>query len=155
MNRLIAISTALMCVGNVLNARIIQGYVFSSADSTAIVGANCRLYSEGKFIVGTSVGETGIFSLATDVKTALNLTVSMTGYSSTDIVIESGVKNLNIGTVYLDEGTELGEVTVTANSVINSKGRTIVYPSGADVSASATSLSLFQKFHSYTLCRFR
>lgn len=128
-----------------LSARTIQGTVLSSNDSTALVGASCRLTSDGKFLTGTSAGPDGAFSLETDVKSDLSLEVSMNGFAPTDIIIESGAKNLNVGTIYLDEGVALKEVTVTANSVINSKGRTIVYPSVADTKASSTAISLFQK----------
>ena len=128
-----------------LNARTIQGYVVSSSDTTAVVGANCRLISDGKLISGTNVNSKGEFILETDLKSALNLEISMTGFSSTNILIEPGSKNLNVGLIFLDEGTTLNEVTVTGNPVITSKGRTIIYPSGADVKASATSISLFQK----------
>lgn len=69
----------------------------------------------------------------------------MTGYSPTSVIIEAGGRNLNIGTVYLDAGVTLDEVTVTGNTVVHSKGRTIVYPSGSDVSASGTAIGLFQK----------
>lgn len=96
-------------------------------------------------IAGTTSGADGTFSLDTDAKSAINLTVTMTGYSPTDIIIEEGTKNLNVGTIYLDEGVALGEVTVTANTATHSRGRTIVYPSSGDIKASATSLSLFQK----------
>ena len=87
----------------------------------------------------------GRFSVETDLRTVLNLKIDMTGFSSTDIIIESGAKNIDIGMVYLDEGTLLDEVTVSANQVINAKGRTIIYPSAADVKASSTSIGLFQK----------
>ncbi len=75
----------------------------------------------------------------------MNLEISMIGFSSTTIIIESGSKNLNLGTIYLDEGVALNEVTVTSNSVIKSKGRTIIYPSASDLKSSATSISLFKK----------
>ncbi len=116
-----------------LSARTISGIILSSKDSTAVVGANCRLLSGGKQIAATVAGTNGDFSLETDLKTALNLEVLMTGYSSTAIIIESGAKNYNLGTVFLDEGIELEGVTVTANTVVRSKGRTIVYPAGEDV----------------------
>ena len=41
--------------------------------------------------------------------------------------------------------TTLGEVTVEANQVIHSKGKMMIYPTKADVKASSSSLSLFQK----------
>lgn len=145
MTRLTILILALFCSLSALNARTIQGIVLSSSDSTAIVGANCRLMSADKLIAATTTDNNGAFSVETDVKSALNLEISMTGYSSTDIIIEPGGKNLNIGTIYLDEGVALDEVTVTGNATINSKGRTIIYPSSTDVRASATTLSLFQK----------
>lgn len=130
---------------SVLNARTIQGIVLSSNDSTVLTGADCRLLANNKLIIGTTTNSDGSFLLATDIKTALRLDVSMTGFSSTNILIESGAKNINIGTVYIDEGKTLNEVTVTGKTVTHSNGRTIVFPSSADVRASATSISLFQK----------
>ena len=128
-----------------LNARTIQGIVLSSNDSTAVAGANCRLIADGKLLSGTTADDEGAFSLETEVKSVLNLEISMTGFSSTNIIIEAGGKNLNIGAIYLDEGINLNEITVTGNAVINSKGRTIIYPSSSDVRASATTIGLFQK----------
>ena len=145
MNRISLLLISLIFTMPLLNARTIQGYAVSASDTTAVVGANCRLMSEGKFITGTNVNAEGEFILETDMKSALDLEISMTGFSSTNILIDPGSKNLNVGVIFLDEGTTLNEVTVTGNSVINSKGRTIIYPSGADVKASATSISLFQK----------
>ncbi len=145
MVRLPILLTLLICFMPALNARTVQGIVLASTDSTAVAGANCRLLSEGKTITGTAANADGTFSLETDMKSALLLKVSMTGFSPTDILIESGAKNINLGAIFLDEGVALDEVTVSANPVVNSKGRTIIYPSTADVKASATSISLFQK----------
>ena len=145
MNRISLLLISLIFTLPLLNARTIQGYVVSASDTTAVVGANCRLMSEGKFITGTNVNAEGEFILETDLKSALDLEISRTGFSSTNILIDPGSKNLNVGVIFLDEGTTLNEITVTGNSVVNSKGRTIIYPSGSDVKASATSISLFQK----------
>lgn len=138
---LISLISPLMAI----NARTIQGVVLSSNDSTAVAGATCRLMSEGELITGATADAVGTFLLETNLKTSLNLEVSMTGYSSTDVIIDAGSKNVNIGTIYLDQGVTLDDVTVTGNQVVHSKGRTIVYPSSSDVRASSTSVSLFQK----------
>lgn len=145
MIRLTILTFTLLCSVSVLNARTIQGIVLSSNDSTAVAGASCRLLSDGWLITGASTGADGSFSLETGLKSALNLEISMTGYFPTDVIIEPGGRSLNIGTVYLDDGVTLDEVTVTGNTVVHSKGRTIVYPSGSDVSASGTAIGLFQK----------
>lgn len=145
MTRFILLTVAFAISALTANARTIQGTVLSSNDSTAVAGANCRLMSDGKPLTGAITNDAGVFSLETDIKTAASLEITLTGYSTTNILIESGSKNLNLGTIYLDEGVLLNEVTVTGNAIINSKGRTIVYPSGTDVRSSATSISLFQK----------
>lgn len=145
MIRLTILILTLLCSLSALNARTIQGIVFSSNDTTAVAGASCRLLSDGKLITGASTGADGSFSLETSLKSALNLEISMTGYSPTSVIIEAGGKNLNIGTVYLDASVTLNEVTVTGNQIVHSKGRTIVYPSASDVSASGTAIGLFQK----------
>lgn len=46
---------------------------------------------------------------------------------------------------YMSDAVALGEVTVTARSGVDSKGRMIVFPSDSEVKASGTSISLFQK----------
>lgn len=145
MARFTILFLSLICSLPLINARTIHGIVLSSGDSTAVAGADCRLMSDGRFIAGTAADDKGIFSLETEIKSALNLEITMAGFSSTNIIVESGGKNLNIGTVYLDEGVTLNEVTVAGNTVVKSKGRTIVYPSSSDVRASATTISLFQK----------
>lgn len=143
--RLSTLILCALCCISTLNARTIQGVVLSANDSTAVAGADCRILADGKFINGTTSNAEGVFALNTELKSALALEVSMTGYSPTDIIVESGSKNLNLGIIYLDDAKNLQEVTVTGNSVVHSQGRTIVYPSSDDVKASSTSISLFQK----------
>ncbi len=143
--RLCAFIILLLSSVTVLHARTIQGTVLSASDSTAIEGADCKLMYEDKLISSASTDISGYFSLETDTKSPVNLIISKSGFSSTDIIIESGSKNRNVGTVYLDNIVTLDEYTVTAEQVIQSNGRTIVYPSSSDVKASASSLSLFQK----------
>jgi len=100
--------------------------------------------SGAQFIDGAVTDKNGRFEISTSHKSKLVLEVSMTGYNTTEIVIES-VKNINVGTVYLSEGVILDEVKVTANAMTDVKGRTIIFPSESDVKASSTAISLFQK----------
>jgi len=127
-----------------MSARTIQGEVRSDKDSTAVAGATCRLMSGTQFIKGVTTDNKGVFEITTDIKSKLTLEVSTAGFIPTDIVIESD-KNVNVGTIYLTEGTALDEVQVTAKSMTDIKGRTVIFPSGADVRASSTAISLFQK----------
>ncbi|MDE6547788.1 MAG: carboxypeptidase-like regulatory domain-containing protein, partial [Muribaculaceae bacterium] len=127
-----------------MSARIIQGEVRSDSDSTIVVGATCRLMSGTQFIEGVQTENDGKFELSTSLKTKLTLEISMVGYNPTEILIESD-KNVDVGTVYLSEGVMLDEVQVNASSMIDAKGRTVIFPAGSDVRASSTAISLFQK----------
>lgn len=145
MTRFTILLLTTLITATAVHARTIQGRVLASSDSTVLTGASCRLLSDGKLIAGTTSDTVGDFSISTDLRSAFDLEIAMTGYSATEIIIEPGNKNLNLGSIYLDEPVSLQELTVTANTITNSKGRKIVYPSSADVKASPTSISLFQK----------
>ncbi len=127
-----------------MSARTIQGEVRSDKDSTVVIGATCRLMSGSQFINGVTTDYNGEFAISTALKSKLILEISMTGFNPTEIVIESD-NSVNVGTVYLSEGVTLDEVQVTSNSMVDAKGRTIVFPAGSDVKASSTAISLFQK----------
>ena len=143
MKQILTIFLISACI--VANARNITGIVLSDNDSTEVVGATCKLLSEGKIVTSTSSGLNGDFELATDLKTKLEVEISMVGYNPTEILIEEGSGNVNLGSIYLNEGVALQEVVVTGQSIVNTNGRTIVYPTQADIKASSTPISLFQK----------
>lgn len=125
--------------------RTITGTVLSDNDSTALVGATCKLLSEGRMVGAAIANADGHFALGTDLKTRLTVEISMVGYSPTEIMIEEGSKDISLGTIYLNEGIALGEVVVTGSARVNANGRTILFPSSADVKASSSTIALFQK----------
>ncbi|MCM1337500.1 MAG: carboxypeptidase-like regulatory domain-containing protein [Candidatus Amulumruptor caecigallinarius] len=124
--------------------RTIEGEVRAENDSTAIAGASCRLMAGEQFIAGVTTNEDGRFEISTKETEEVRLEISMTGYASAEILIKAG-ESMNVGTVYLTDGVRLGEVQVTAHSIMEVKGRTVIFPSVADVKASSTSIGLFQK----------
>lgn len=127
-----------------ISARTIKGVVRSDNDSTVIAGASCRLMSGSQFIDGVTTADNGSFEISTGLKSKLLLEISMAGYNSTEIVIDSD-KDIDVGTVYLPSATTLEEVEVTGNMMIDAKGKTIIFPAGSDVRSSSTAISLFQK----------
>lgn len=127
------------------SARTIAGCVASAADSTWVGGAMCKLMSDDKLLSEATTNGEGAFAIATDIRDMLKLEIGMDGYSSTEIVIKEGNKDIDLGIIFIDKGVELNEVTVTTNQVLHPKGRTIVYPSASEVKASSTSIELFQK----------
>ena len=132
-------------VGILANARNITGIVLSDNDSTEVVGATCKLMSEGHIITISNTGNNGEFELATDLKTKLEVEITMVGYNPTEVLIEEGSGNVDLGTIYLNEGVALQEIVVKGQSMVNANGRTIVYPTQTDIKASSTAISLFQK----------
>ncbi|MCM1449770.1 MAG: outer membrane beta-barrel family protein [Clostridiales bacterium] len=144
MTRLTILTSAIVMSIVSMSARSINGEVRSDSDSTVVVGAICRLMSGSQFINGVNTDRDGKFDISTNLKSKLTLEISMAGFNTTEIVIESD-KNIDVGTVYLSEGVVLDEVQVTANSMIDAKGRTVIFPSGSDIKASSTSIGLFQK----------
>ena len=131
--------------GNISFGKTIKGIVLSDADSTAVIGAQCRLKVDTMVIARGVTGEDGKFTLATDNKANATLKVSIIGYGETTVQLPSGRGDIDLGELFLTEGIALGEVTVNGGTVVDSKGRTLVYPSASQVRASDTSLSLFQK----------
>lgn len=146
LKKLFAVSLAL-CLGLVFqtNARTVTGKVIAENDSTPLPGAFCYLKSLAKTLEAAVSDINGYFSVSTAEKGILNLEINLTGFNPAVIMIESGGNNLNLGDIPLSEGKILDELTVTANPVIESKGKTIIFPSIADVKASSSSISLFQK----------
>ena len=126
-------------------ARTIQGRVLNAADSMQIAGVDCRVIAAGQTILKTSTQTDGTFSLDTDAQSGASLEIEKEGFSPAYVTLPDGRKSVDVGNIYLEKSTLLGEVTVTANSAVNKDGKTIVYPSVAEVKASPTALSLFQK----------
>lgn len=128
-----------------VSARVIKGQVISSADTTVVVGADCRLLSGDKQVNSCRSNDVGTFAVASDDKGTLRLEVGMHGFSTTEILIKSGSDDVNLGPVFLEKIVVLKELSVTADQVVYSKGRIIIYPSSSEVKASSTSIELFQK----------
>ena len=106
MLRLSALVFSLLLCVSTMSARTITGKVLSDSDSTAVVGATCRLMSGNQFVNGMVTDPDGKFEISTDSKSTLTLEISMVGFSTTEIVIAPG-KNVNVGNVYLSEGVAL------------------------------------------------
>ena len=126
-------------------ARLIGGLVYSDSTYTPLPDARCVLTLDDKEVASTVTAPNGIFYFNTPIKEALVLEIDKEGYSGTVIIAEAGGNDLDLGQIALTPASVLGEITVNATQVIQSKGRTIVYPSTSDVNASGSTLSLLQK----------
>ncbi len=137
---------ALLSLGaGTAGARQISGRVLSDADSLPLPGAVCELRDRDKVLARAATDSAGLFALESDFRYAASVLITMHGYAGAEVVIPDGNKPIDTGAVYLGDSSLLPEVLVTASAMTDSRGYTIVYPSGEDVKASSTSLSLFQK----------
>lgn len=136
---------AMLLSGFAMEGKVVVGTVVSDRDSTALEGALCELRADTAVIARTAVGQGGRFMLQTDGKQDVKVTVSMTGYTPSEVMIPKGGHDLDIGAIFLAEGIALGEVTVTSQMFTDSRGRTIIYPSSSEVKGSQSAVSLFQK----------
>ena len=127
-----------------MSARTIRGEVYAESDSTALAGATCRFLVDGKQVTAINTNSDGLFEVSTDIRSAFSLEISMVGFNPTEIRIPAE-KNADIGKVYLTDATTLSEVQVISNATVDSRGRTIIFPSASELKASSTALSLFQK----------
>lgn len=138
--------TAIMLVCSQAGARNLSGRVYSEVDSAAIIGATCKIASAGNILGATATDSEGMFSLAVaDTDSTITLIISMPEYSTADIMLPADRRDIDTGTIYLAPTRQLDGVEVTASAETDARGRTIVYPGKAEIKASSTSVSLFQK----------
>ena len=144
-NRTIKLLAVALFVPTLAQARQISGLVLSENDSTAIVGAVCELKSDAATAIKAAGDVNGAFTINTSDRKAATLSVSAVGYGQAEIVIPDGGHDIKDLKIYLPDIKTLEAVTVTAAAATMRNGRTIVYPSAQEASASASSVELFQK----------
>lgn len=143
--RTIKLLVVALFVPAMAQARQINGVVLSESDSTAVVGAVCELSSKGIAPLKAASDAAGAFTLNTPGKNAATLSVTATGYGQAEIVISEGGHDIKDLKIYLPDIKTLEAVTVTATATTVRNGRTIIYPSAHEASASASTVELFQK----------
>lgn len=146
MKKKLSTTIIILCLTTLITtARNITGLVYSDSTMTVVADAVCKLHEGDNEILRATTGENGMFIFRTANKEALTLEIDKDGFSGTVILIDAGNKDIDLGQIALSEASTLAELKVEATEVIQSKGRTIIYPSQADLNASSTTLSLLQK----------
>ncbi len=124
------------------NARI-SGRIKDANDKSAIIGATVLLMQDTAQIAGTATDNNGKFSLDADTGNYI-LELSYIGYETIRMAFTVN-GNTHIGTIQMQEGaTELGEVVVESQAVIQKVDRQILLPSKEQMQASSDGVSLLQ-----------
>lgn len=124
------------------NAKI-SGRIKDANDNFSIIGATVLLIQDTMQIAGTTTDNNGKFTLNSE-KGDYILELSYIGYETIRMALTVN-DNMHIGTIQMQEGaTELGEVVVESQAVIQKVDRQILLPSKEQMQASSDGVSLLQ-----------
>ena len=120
----------------------IKGKIVDS-NRQALEGATVAVYRQDSVLVNGTISDAeGVFELKNLPAGNYRITVSYVGYASENIRIPNTAKNLDLGAISLTSDTELKEVTVTANSVIQKKDRLLIIPDKQQIKHAYTGYDL-------------
>ena len=136
---------AMLCVAITATANDakISGRIKDANDKSAIIGATVLLMQDTVQITGTTTDNNGKFALSAENGDYI-LELSYIGYETIRVALTVN-KNTHIGDILMQEGaTELGEVVVESQAIIQKVDRQILLPSKEQTQASSDGVSLLQ-----------
>ena len=117
------------------NAKI-SGRIKDANDKSAIIGATVLLMQDTVLIAGTTTDNNGKFTLNAE-KGDYILELSYIGYETIRMALTVN-GDTHIGDIFMQEGTtELGEVVVVSQAIIQKVDRQILLPSKEQMQASS------------------
>ena len=137
------LAAAMICAVSMAANNKVSGVIKDAADKTALIGVNVCLKQGDQQVSGTVTDAHGKFSLETETGEFV-LECSYIGYEPIGMSLTvSG--NTNLGTIEMNEAsTELGEVVVEGDAVIQKVDRQILLPNKEQLGASSDGMSLLQ-----------
>ena len=121
----------------------ISGRIKDANDKSAIIGATVLLMQDTVQIAGTTTDNNGKFTLNAENGDYI-LELSYIGYETIRMALTVN-DNTHIGDILMQEGaTELGEVVVESQAIIQKVDRQILLPSKEQTQASSDGVSLLQ-----------
>ena len=121
----------------------ISGHIKDANDKSSIIGATVLLIQDTAQIAGTTTDNNGKFTLNADTGNYI-LELSYIGYETIRMALTVN-GDTHIGDILMQAGTtELGEVVVESQAVIQKVDRQILLPSKEQMQASSDGVSLLQ-----------
>ena len=136
---------AMLCVAMTATANNakISGRIKDANDKSAIIGATVLLMQDTVQIAGTTTDNSGKFTIDAGNGDYI-LELSYIGYETIRMALTVN-ENTHIGDILMQEGaTELGEVVVESQNIIQKVDRQILLPSKEQMQASSDGVSLLQ-----------
>ena len=145
MNTKLLFLAAMLCAAMTATANDakISGRIKDANNKSAIIGATVLLMQDTEQIAGTTTDNSGKFTLNAE-KGDYILELSYIGYETIRMALTVN-GDTHIGDILMQEGaTELGEVVVESQAVIQKVDRQILLPSKEQTQASSDGVSLLQ-----------
>ena len=145
MRHTIFLFAAMLCVAMTATANDakISGRIKDANDKSAVIGATVLLLQDTVQIAGATTDNNGKFTLNAENGDYI-LELSYIGYETIRMALTVN-DNTHIGDILMQEGaTELGEVVVESQAIIQKVDRQILLPSKEQMQASSDGVSLLQ-----------
>ena len=145
MKHTLLLFAAMLCVAMTATANDakISGRIKDANDKSAVIGATVLLLQDTVQIAGTTTDNNGKFTLNAENGDYI-LELSYIGYETIRMALTVN-DNTHIGDILMQEGaTELGEVVVESQAIIQKVDRQILLPSKEQMQASSDGVSLLQ-----------
>ena len=141
--RIFVLAAAMICAVSMAANNKVSGVIKDAADKTALIGVNVCLKQGDQQVSGTVTDAHGKFSLEAETGEFV-LECSYIGYEPIGMSLTvSG--NTHLGTIEMNEAsTELSEVVVEGDAVIQKVDRQILLPNKEQLGASSDGMSLLQ-----------
>ena len=141
--RIFVLAAAMICAVSMAANNKVSGVIKDAADKTALIGVNVSLKQGDQQVSGTVTDAHGKFSLEAGTGEFV-LECSYIGYKPIGMSLTvSG--NTHLGTIEMNEAlTELSEVVVEGDAVIQKVDRQILLPNKEQLGASSDGMSLLQ-----------
>ena len=141
--RYLFLAVATICAMSMAANNKVSGVIKDATDKSALVGVNISLKQGDQQITGTVTDAHGKFNLETETGEFV-LECSYIGYEPIGMSLAIN-GNINLGTIEMNEAsTELSEVVVEGDAVIQKVDRQILLPNKEQMAASSDGVSLLQ-----------
>ena len=141
--RIFILAAAMICAVSMAANNKVSGVIKDAADKTALIGVNVSLKQGDQQVSGTVTDAHGKFSLEAETGEFV-LECSYVGYEPIGMSLAVN-GNIHLGTIEMNEAsTELGEVVVEGDAVIQKVDRQILLPNKEQLGASSDGMSLLQ-----------
>ncbi|MBR3407882.1 MAG: TonB-dependent receptor [Paludibacteraceae bacterium] len=141
--RIFVLAAAMICAVSMAANNKVSGVIKDAADKTALIGVNVSLKQGDQQVSGTVTDAHGKFSLEAETGEFV-LECSYIGYEPIGMSLAVN-GNIHLGTIEMNEvSTELSEVVVEGDAVIQKVDRQILLPNKEQLGASSDGMSLLQ-----------